>query len=161
MVLNGTLQDKILQYISRQKGAIWSIQTHPPVCLMLVSWNFFLPCLALLWISSQLHCLIVAFGRPFHTLIILYIKKLGTFSPPLPKGWSGKRLMMTNLNLIMAGGQLIGKWKQPNTNLQECSDFMSNCHVKGSLAVGSMKPNSRPSLNMATAFLTYVPCLEV
>lgn len=68
---------------------------------------------------------------------------------------------MTNLNLIIAGGQLIGKWKQPNTNLQKRSDFMSNCHVKGNLAAGSVKLNDRQRLNMAMAFVTYVLRLEV
>lgn len=68
---------------------------------------------------------------------------------------------MTNLNLIIAGGQLIGQSKQPNINLQECSDFMSNCHVKGNVATGLVKLNSRQCLNMAMAFVTYVICLEV
>lgn len=67
---------------------------------------------------------------------------------------------MRNLSLTLASGQLIGKWKQPNTNLQACSAFVSNCHVQGRLGAGSVELN-RPCLNTAVALVTYVLCLEV
>lgn len=73
----------------------------------------------------------------------------------------GEGLTAPNLNLVIAGGQLIGKQEQPNTHLPQRSGFMSNCHVKGNLAAGSVKPNNRQRLNRVVALVTYVPCLEV
>lgn len=73
----------------------------------------------------------------------------------------GEGLTVPNLNLVIAGGQLIGKQEQPNTHLPQCSGFMSNCHVKGNSVVGSVKPNNRQHLHRAMALVTYVPCLEV
>lgn len=134
--------------------------SHPPACLMFVSWNFFSSLsgssLNILTVAS----FIVASGRPFHTLIILCIKKWSEYYLFFLKA-EGEGLTTPNLSLVIAGGQLIGKQEQPNTHLPQRSDFMSNCHVKGNLVAGSVKPNNRQRLNRAVALVTYVPCLEV
>lgn len=75
LILKGILQNRISRYISRQKEAIWYVRAiHLPVsCLYR---GIFFSSLS----GSSLNILtvasfIVASGRPFHTLIILCIKK--------------------------------------------------------------------------------------
>lgn len=81
--------------------------SHPPAGLMFVSWKFFSSLsgssLNILTVAS----FIVASGRPFHTFIILCIKKLSTFCVFLKA--EGEGLPRPNLSLVIAGGQLIGK----------------------------------------------------
>jgi len=86
--------------------------SHPPACLMFISWNFFSSLSVSSLYGLTVASFIVASGRSFRSLIILCTKKLGPICFFLKAVREG--LTMPNLNLVIAGGQLIGKQEQPS-----------------------------------------------
>lgn len=88
LILEGISQNIISPYTARQKGAIWSIQTHPPVCLMFIPWNFF---------SSLSGSSLYKPTKPVSLLPLVNLSthnyslhKEGGYFFFLPKGWRGK-----------------------------------------------------------------------